>query len=80
MDNKLLKVTEKIIGSEELSEKLKNMKNLDEIVKFYQSLDGSIAQEDILDYLHEVLGCYKKIDDNSLEKVVGVRQLQEIGF
>ena len=71
MNDKLLKVTEKIIGSEELSEKLKNMKSLDEIVRFYQSLDGSIAQKDILDYLHEVLGCYKKIDDNSLEQVVG---------
>ena len=56
MFTKLENATEKILSSEKLSKELKEKTTIDDVISFYQSVDSSLSEGEILDYFCEVFG------------------------
>ena len=48
-------IIEEILNSDELTEKLKSLNNLDEIYSFYRSIDERLSEEDFNDYLSDLI-------------------------
>lgn len=67
-------IIEEILNSDELTEKLKSLNNLDEIYSFYRSIDERLSEEDFNDYLSDLIPPIensKTLDEHLLNQVAG---------
>ena len=67
-------IIEEILNSDELTEKLKSLNNLDEIYSFYKSIDERLSEEDFNDYLSDLIPLIensKTLDEHLLNQVAG---------
>jgi len=73
MENNMEKIMEVVMESEELSEKLRKVESVDELIAFYRSVDGSLTEDEILDYLCSKFGLDETVEniDDILESVNG---------